>query len=58
MHGDHDEVVPILQSQELYEALKKVNADVKMIVVKDGEHSFARPDTLRQALDFFNEKLN
>jgi acetyl esterase/lipase len=57
MHGDKDEVVPILQSQELYDALKKVNADVKMVVVKDGEHSFSNPDTLKQALDFFNEKL-
>lgn len=57
MHGDRDEVVPIQQSQELYDALKKVKADVQMVTVKGGGHSFANPETLKEVSDFFREKL-
>jgi len=40
MHGDQDFVVPLGQSELLYEALKKVGADVEFHIVKGAGHGF------------------
>lgn len=57
MHGDKDKVVPVKQSEELYQALKEAQVDAQLIIVKDGEHRFVSPATLKQAVDFFHQKL-
>ncbi len=57
MHGDADNVVPPGQSKELAEALKKHGADVDYKVVKDGEHMFLTPETMKDVVDFFDAKL-
>jgi len=57
MHGDQDEIVPLAQSQELYEALKKAKVDVQLIKVKGGAHNFASSDNFGQVLNFFAQKL-
>jgi len=57
MHGDKDKVVPLRQSEELYKALEKAHVDAQLIIVKDGGHRFFSPETLKQAADFFHQKL-
>jgi acetyl esterase/lipase len=57
MHGDADTVVPLGQSEELYQALKSAGVDVEFIIVKHADHSAFSPDTFQTVLDFFNAKL-
>ncbi len=57
MHGDKDGVVPIEQSNEFYEKLKKNGVDAKFIVVKGGAHNFVSTETLTEVLRFFDSKL-
>lgn len=40
MHGDKDEVVSIIQSEELFNAGKNVGADIQFITVKNAKHGF------------------
>jgi len=44
MHGEQDFVVPMNQSELLYEALKKVGADVHFHMVKGAGHGFRGPE--------------
>lgn len=61
MHGDADKVVPIAQSNLLYQALKEKNKSVEYYVVEGGEHSFLQFSTKTNALsivcDFFKKHL-
>lgn len=57
MHGDRDTVVPLAQSVELNEALKKAGAAVDFKIVKGGEHSFLSADTMQDVVDFFDKNL-
>lgn len=66
MHGDQDEVVPLEQSQILYERLKAAGVPAELVVVENAAHSF-RPvkanikPSFRQLFqmvgDFFDEHL-
>ncbi|MDQ3929063.1 MAG: alpha/beta hydrolase [Chloroflexota bacterium] len=40
LHGDKDSLVPLSQSQALYDRLKAGGADAELVVVKNGEHGF------------------
>jgi acetyl esterase/lipase len=40
LHGDQDELVPLAQSQALYDALSSVKVPVELVVVKNAGHSF------------------
>jgi acetyl esterase/lipase len=40
MHGDKDSVVPLSQSQILYDRLKAAGANATLVVVKNAEHGF------------------
>ncbi|EMI45510.1 alpha/beta hydrolase [Rhodopirellula sp. SWK7] len=40
LHGDNDTVLPIATSQYMLEVAEKIDANVEMLVVKDGGHSF------------------
>lgn len=44
MHGDRDEVVPLAQSEILYERLKESAIPVELVVVKNAGHSFQSAD--------------
>lgn len=57
MHGDHDTVVPIAQSEELFAAWKKTGAPVEYEVVKGGKHIFLNVATMTRVLDFFKKNL-
>ncbi len=41
LHGDKDPLVPMSQSEELYNALKRTGADVTLVKVKNAGHGFA-----------------
>ena len=51
-HGDADDVVPVKYSQHIYDALKEINADVKLTIYPGVKHdswtnAFAEPDLLK-----------
>jgi len=66
LHGDKDQTVPLLQSQLLYDALKKAGVPVELLVVKNAGHGFApaagksspgRAEITQRIGDFFDEYL-
>ncbi len=57
MHGDHDPLVPIHQSELLYDALKKAGVDVTFRKVDGAGHGFGGPDLMRQVEEFFDKHL-
>ncbi len=57
MHGDKDELVPLSQSEELVEALKKANVPVELDVIKNGGHGFWSQKILETLIKFFDENL-
>jgi len=60
LHGTRDEVIPLAQSQELYEKLKAAGAQVSLIKVDD-VHTFQSVGNRRrlasEAIGFFNQQL-
>jgi acetyl esterase/lipase len=57
MHGDQDKLVPLQQSQILYERLRRAGASVKLVVLPRTGHGtgwFKSRDTLATVYDFFD----
>jgi len=44
IHGDRDEVVPVEQSQLMYERLLQANVPAQLVIVKNARHSMTAPD--------------
>lgn len=44
IHGDRDEVVPVEQSQLMYDRLVEANVPVELVIVKNGRHSLIASD--------------
>jgi dipeptidyl aminopeptidase/acylaminoacyl peptidase len=44
IHGDRDEVVPVEQSQQMYERLVQANVPARLVVVQNAAHSFTAPE--------------
>lgn len=57
MHGDQDRTVPLAQSQQLQEVLKKAGVDSTLLVVKGYGHGFRTPETYKAVADFFDKNL-
>lgn len=61
-HGEQDERVPISQGFELYNALKRQNVPVKMIVYPRTPHGLREPklrlDAMKRNLEWFTHYLN
>ena len=57
VHGDKDPLVPINQSEILYDALTKANVKAKFRTVKGGGHGFKDPQVDRMVNEFFNKTL-
>lgn len=61
IHGENDDVVPVIQSKKMVSALKKKKNDVKLVVLKDGDHylsdSEARIEALKELVGFINKKI-
>jgi dipeptidyl aminopeptidase/acylaminoacyl peptidase len=66
LHGDRDEVVPLEQSQILYDKLKAAGVPVEMTVVKNAGHGFlpvggdiqpSMPELVQMVVNFFDKYL-
>jgi len=59
-HGDHDAVVPLAQSQELYDALRRAGVEAQLEVVPNGEHGLpkASPRLFPMAISFLKKHLS
>lgn len=64
VHGDKDEVVPLLHSESLHTALKAVGVEVELVVVKNGGHGFkgegiqpSMQEIRRKTIGFFETRL-
>ena len=44
IHGDQDELVPVEQSQLIYERLQQMNVPAQLVIVKNAGHSMPAPD--------------
>lgn len=56
-HGDQDQTVPLQQSIELNDALKKAGVASTLYIVKGGGHGFNDPAALHGLLAFFQQYL-
>jgi acetyl esterase/lipase len=66
LHGDHDEMVPLEQSQILYNRLKAAGVPVELTVVKNAGHGFvpvdgdiqpSMPELVQMVVNFFDKYL-
>ena len=65
LHGDKDKVVPLSQSEALYERLGDAGVEVTLVVVENGEHGLwpkagmepSRSQLSRMIVEFFVEHL-
>ena len=44
IHGDRDEVVPVEQSQLMYDRLVEANVPAQLVIVRNARHSMSAPD--------------
>ncbi len=56
-HGDQDNLVPLEQSQVLYDALKRAGVEATLHIVQGGGHGFRSPEAYAKVLEFFNRHL-
>ncbi len=57
VHGDHDEIVPIQQSIDLNNALKKAGVDSTLYVIKGGIHGNMDAASVDGAIKFIQRQL-
>lgn len=64
LQGDQDRVVPLSQSQLLYEAMIAAGMQAELVIVKGGDHGFSDPNTtpnreeiIAMIVTFFGERL-
>ncbi|MHC4557760.1 MAG: alpha/beta hydrolase fold domain-containing protein [Planctomycetota bacterium] len=57
MHGDKDPLVPLSQSQELYDKLKAAGVSAKLHVVKGAGHGFGGIEINKMVNEFFDKQL-
>jgi len=65
LQGDEDYLVPVSQSQELYDRLKAVGANAHLVIIKNAGHGFlphgtmnpSRAELTKMIADFFDKNL-
>ena len=57
MHGDKDEMVPLLDSDSLYSTLSSAGVEATLVVVGGAGHGLVRYDTHSLMLSFFDKHL-
>ena len=55
IHGDRDELVPVEQSQLMYERLVQENVPAQLVVVKNASHSFTAPGGMTPTVSEVNQ---
>ena len=60
MHGDHDRLVPVAQSQLLADALKSAGVECRLEILAGAGHGdgFNKPEVLKTVAEFFDKHLN
>ena len=54
IHGDRDELVPVEQSQLMYNQLIQNNVPAQLIVIQNGRHSFTAPEGAKPTVGEIN----
>jgi acetyl esterase/lipase len=58
IHGDRDEVVPVEQSQLMYDRLLQENVPAQLVVIQNGRHSYIAPgETTTPTLGEVNQTI-
>jgi len=57
MHGDKDDAIPVAQSQEFHDALKKASVRSELHILKGRGHSFDFPEHVQTVREFFAKEL-
>jgi dipeptidyl aminopeptidase/acylaminoacyl peptidase len=57
VHGDKDTIVPLEQSIDLNDALKKAGVSSELVVVKGAGHGFDDPTSFAAAIAFLKKNL-
>ena len=57
LHGDRDPIVPLQQSVELNDALKKAGVQSTLMVIRGGGHGFSDPSSALAATQFLKQQL-
>lgn len=57
LHGDQDRVVPLQQSQWLYQQLRRAGVEAKLYVVNGAGHAFHNETANRLIIEFFDQHL-
>ena len=57
MHGDHDNLVPLAQSEELRDALQKAGVQAKLVIIPGAGHIFWSPQIFQTVEEFFDKQL-
>ena len=57
MHGDHDPLVPLGQSEILRDALKQAAVPAELVVIPNAGHGFGGPKVMEQVTEFFDKYL-
>ncbi len=57
LHGDRDPIVPLQQSAELNDALKKAGVESTLVVIPGGGHGFHDPASALRAAEFLQRHL-
>jgi acetyl esterase/lipase len=57
MHGDQDSVVPVSQSIDFSEALKKIGCDVTLHIINGAGHGFGSEKINAEVVNFFDKHL-
>jgi acetyl esterase/lipase len=55
IHGDRDELVPVEQSQLMYDRLIQENVPAQLVIVQNARHSFTAPDETTPTLVEINQ---
>lgn len=55
IHGDRDELVPVEQSQLMYERLVQENVPARLVVVENASHSFTAPGGMKPTVSEINQ---
>ncbi|MEO0414961.1 MAG: alpha/beta hydrolase [Verrucomicrobiota bacterium] len=58
IHGSEDKVVPVWQSEDLFERYQEVGASATLEIIEGGKHTFyLSKETVNRAIRFFREEL-
>jgi len=60
VQGDHDQLVPVLEAESMYQALMKAGVKSKLVIIPGADHGFAGKDAERavqESVSWFEECL-